>query len=159
MIRDPINDVACMGQLTTIARELARTTIISTVARRLGSASEVVDWIRSLPQTDDEGHEHVRYIECDVPQRVRLLPDDLYGVEQTIIVPLTEQQSTAIVAALRGGLQDSNRYGRIEAIYGIVDAHDTGALPLLTILAANDPDAGPISVRSTALRAIQELQQ
>jgi len=72
----PTTDQACLGQLTQMARELAPTTLIQTVAARLGSPSRVVAWIRSLPQTDDDGHELYRYISCDVSQRVRLLPDD-----------------------------------------------------------------------------------
>ena len=84
MIRDPVNDTECLGQLTKIARELAPTTLIQTVARRLGSREAVIRWIRSLPQADDDGHERVRYIVCDVPQRVRLLPDDPNCVERAM---------------------------------------------------------------------------
>lgn len=76
MILDPTNDAACLGQLTYIARELAPTTLIRTVARRLGSPESVREWLRSLPQTNDSGEELYRAIACDVPQRVRLLPDD-----------------------------------------------------------------------------------
>src|SRR6266545_3923315 len=37
VILEPLNDAACLGQLTTIARELARTTLVEMVAARLGS--------------------------------------------------------------------------------------------------------------------------
>lgn len=76
MILDPSTDRDCLGQLTQMARELAPTTLMRTVATRLGSPRAVVKWIQSLPQTDDNGDELIRYVSCDVPQRVRLLPDD-----------------------------------------------------------------------------------
>jgi hypothetical protein len=54
------------------------------VARRLRTTDAVVRWFQALPQVDDDGHEHVRFIECDVPQRVRLLPDDPNCVERSM---------------------------------------------------------------------------
>ena len=74
----------CLSQLTQIACELAPTTLIQLVARRLGSREAVIKWFQSLPQADDDGHEHVRYISCDVPQRTRLLPDDPNCVERAL---------------------------------------------------------------------------
>lgn len=76
MILDPTTDEACLGQLTYMARELAPTTLMRTVAARLGTPTAVVAWLQSLPQTDDNGDELYRFVSCDVPQRVRLLPDD-----------------------------------------------------------------------------------
>lgn len=84
MIAEPINDVECLSQLTTIARELAPTTLLRTVAQRLGSPDAVVEWLQSLPQTDDRGEELLQYISCDVPQRVRLLPHDPNCVERAL---------------------------------------------------------------------------
>jgi hypothetical protein len=74
----------CLGQLTAIARELWPSTLVRSVARRLGSPTAVIEWFRSLPQADDDGHEAVRFVQCDVPQRVRLLPDDPNCVERSI---------------------------------------------------------------------------
>ena len=89
MILDPINDVACLAQLTQIAREMVPTTLIRLVARRLAERDPtvtphetVVRWIQSRPQADDDGMEPVRVITCDVPQRVRLLADDPNCVER-----------------------------------------------------------------------------
>ena len=82
MILDPVNDVDCLGQLTTIARELSSTTLIHTVAQHLGTRDNVIRWLQSKPQTDDDGKELVRFIKCDVPQRVRLLADDPNCVER-----------------------------------------------------------------------------
>src|SRR5205823_2376265 len=82
VIVDPINDVDCLGQLTTIARELSSTTLVLTVARHLGSRDAVIRWLQAKPQADDDGGEPVRYIVCDVPQRVRLFADDPNCVER-----------------------------------------------------------------------------
>lgn len=82
MIVDAVNDRECLDQLTRIAREFSRTTLIHEVAARLGSRAEVIRWIQSRPQKDDDGHEAVRVITCDVPQRVRLLADDPNCVER-----------------------------------------------------------------------------
>jgi hypothetical protein len=82
VILDPVNDGECLGQLTTIARELVPTTVIQSVARRLSSREAIVRWFQSLPQANDTGQEPVRFIQCDVPQRARLLPDDPNCVER-----------------------------------------------------------------------------
>ena len=84
MILDPINDEDCLGQLTKIARETAPTTLIMMVAKRLGSREAIIRWLQSLPQADDTGTEQVRFIQCDVPQRTRLLPDDPNCVERSV---------------------------------------------------------------------------
>lgn len=84
MIVEPRNDVQCLAQLTRIARELAPTTLVDAMAARLGTVEAVVTWLRSLPQTNDRGEETVRYIVCDVPQRVRLFPDDPNCVERAV---------------------------------------------------------------------------
>ena len=76
MILSPTTDRDCLGQLTQMARELVPTTLVQTVAVRLGSPSKVLAWLQSLPQTDDDGQESFRAIACDVPQRTRLFPDD-----------------------------------------------------------------------------------
>jgi hypothetical protein len=76
MIFDPANDGACLGQLTTMARELYRTTLVQTIARRLKTPTGVIEWLRSLPQKDDDGTERLQYVTCDVDQRTRLFPPD-----------------------------------------------------------------------------------
>jgi len=82
VILDPVNDVDCLGQLTTIARELSSTTLIRTVATHLGTRDNVIRWLQSKPQADDDGKELVQFIKCDVPQRVRLLAEDPNCVER-----------------------------------------------------------------------------
>ena len=60
MIVEPINDVECLGQLTTFARELAPSTLVHLVAKRLGTREAVILWLQSLPQADDHGDELLR---------------------------------------------------------------------------------------------------
>ena len=84
MIVDPVNDTDCLGQLTLFARELAPSTLIRSVASHLRTREQVILWLRSLPQSDDFGDESVRVIQCDVPQRARLLPDDPNCVERAM---------------------------------------------------------------------------
>jgi hypothetical protein len=83
MIVEPINDIECLGQLTTFARELSPSTLVHLVAQRLGTREAVILWLQSLPQADDHGEEKVRFIMCDVPQRTRLFPDDPNCVERS----------------------------------------------------------------------------
>jgi hypothetical protein len=83
VIVDPINDTDCLGQLTVFARELAPSTLVQLVAKRLGTRETVILWLQSLPQADDIGDERVRFIQCDVPQRTRLFPDDPNCVERS----------------------------------------------------------------------------
>jgi hypothetical protein len=82
VILEPVNDLACLSQLTTIARELSATTLIHSVAKHLGSRDGVIRWIQAKPQTDDDGKELIQFITCDVPQRVRLLAEDPNCVER-----------------------------------------------------------------------------
>jgi hypothetical protein len=84
VILNPINDADCLDQLTRIARELVPTTAIQTVARRLCTRDRVIRWFHSLPQANDHGEERVRFVQCDVPQRARLLPDDPNCVERAM---------------------------------------------------------------------------
>jgi len=74
MILDPVNDADCLGQLTTMAREIAGSTLVRNVARRLGSKAAVIAWLQGMPQEDDDGSDTVQAIACDVLQRVRLFP-------------------------------------------------------------------------------------
>lgn len=84
MILEPVDDFQCLDQLTTFARELAPTSLVHGVALHLATRERVVRWLQSLPQADDAGDEQVRVIQCDVPQRVRLFPDDPNCVERSL---------------------------------------------------------------------------
>jgi hypothetical protein len=84
LILDPPNDRDCLEQLTTLARELARTSAAYQLAASLGSARRVEAWLQSLPQADDDGREKLQAIVCDVPQRVRIFPADPNCFERTL---------------------------------------------------------------------------
>jgi hypothetical protein len=84
VILDPVNDGECLGQLTKIARELARTTMAYNMAARLRTRRGVIRWLQSLPQSDDDGREKLQWIACDVPQRTRTFPSDPNCFERTI---------------------------------------------------------------------------
>ena len=109
MILDPINDVDCLGQLTLFARELAPSTLVRDVAQQLSTREQVIKWLQSLPQADDNGDERVRVIQCDVPQRVRLFPDDPNCVERSlaalvlleVIAPTTPRALATVDKPLR----------------------------------------------------------
>jgi hypothetical protein len=119
VILDPINDTECLGQLTLMARELAPTTLVREVARRLGARDGVIRWFKGLPQADDDGRERVRYIVCDVPQRVRLLPDDPNCVERSVgALMLLEALDPATPRALA-------TVDRPERHTGLVEKHGT----------------------------------
>ena len=84
MILEAVNDKACLSQLTAVARELARNPLTYQLAARLGSCRAVYAWLHSLPQSDDDGKETLQAIVCDVPQRLRVFPDDPNCFERTL---------------------------------------------------------------------------
>jgi hypothetical protein len=91
------------------ARELSPSTLVRAVAQHLGTREAVIKWLQSLPQADDFGDERVRVIQCDVPQRVRLFPDDPNCVERSfgalmlleIIEPRTQRALATVDKPLR----------------------------------------------------------
>jgi hypothetical protein len=86
MILDPINDRECLGQLTRLARELATTSAAYNLGAKLRNRRGVFAWIKSLPQSDDDGSEQLQVIQCDVPQRLRLFPADPNCFERALAV-------------------------------------------------------------------------
>ena len=86
MIGAPINDAACLDQLTAIAREGAARADIKALGARFQDTAELARWIRALPQRDDTGDatEGPRVV-CDVGQRARLMADDPNCVERAIL--------------------------------------------------------------------------
>ncbi|MCU1279473.1 MAG: hypothetical protein JWM53_3019 [bacterium] len=84
MILEPVNDQQCLGLLVERARELVRTRMAYDAAARLRSIRNVIVYLQSLPQTDDDGTERVQVIACDVPQRLRFMPSDPNCFERTL---------------------------------------------------------------------------
>ena len=86
MIGEPHNDRACLGQVTELARQASRREDMRELASRFGNTQTFRDWIRGLPQRDDEGNlSDGPRITCDVPQRVRLSPGDPNCVERSLL--------------------------------------------------------------------------
>lgn len=84
MILDPVNDQQCLGLLVERARELVRTRMAYDAAARLRTVRAVINYLRSLPQLDDDGSERVQLLACDVPQRLRFMPSDPNCFERTL---------------------------------------------------------------------------
>lgn len=86
MILPPLNDEACLGPITDIARTLVRNRDpeLTALARELGTMPAVVRWIRSLPQRDDLGRpdDGPKVAACSPPQRLRLPAPDPNCVER-----------------------------------------------------------------------------
>jgi hypothetical protein len=125
VIGDPVNDRECLDQLTTFARELAPTTLIQSVARRLATREAVITWFQSLPQADDDGDEHVRFIQCDVPQRARLLPDDPNCVERSLgalmLLEAIDPKTLRALATIDKPLRHTGLVERVGAHWRAVD--------------------------------------
>ena len=89
MILPPLNDEACLGSITDIARTLvtARDPELTALAHELGSAPAVVRWLRSLPQRDDLGRpgDGPKVAACSPPQRLRLPAPDPNCVERATL--------------------------------------------------------------------------
>jgi hypothetical protein len=80
MIENPINDQKCLSQVTDVVRELInmRDPVLVEIAGRFATTAELVDWIRSLPQRDDEGDptDGPKADACMPPQRLRIPAPD-----------------------------------------------------------------------------------
>jgi hypothetical protein len=82
----PVNDHACLGQITEVIAELVRCrdAAIEALADKYGSRRDLVAWIRALPQRDDTGdpQDGPKAGECNPPQRLRIPADDPNCVER-----------------------------------------------------------------------------
>jgi hypothetical protein len=82
----PLNDHACLGQITEVIAELARNrdATIEALAAKYESRRDLIAWIRSLPQRDDVGDpkDGPKAEECNPPQRLRIPAEDPNCVER-----------------------------------------------------------------------------
>ena len=89
MIGLPVNDHACLGQITEVIAELVRSrdAAIVEIADKYGSRKELVAWIRALPQRDDVGdpQDGPKAGECNPPQRLRIPAEDPNCVERAAL--------------------------------------------------------------------------
>lgn len=80
MIGLPFNDLKCLGSITEVVAELAsnRDPLIEEIAIKHQNTESLADWIRGLPQRDDEGEKNdgPKVEECKPPQRLRLPAED-----------------------------------------------------------------------------------
>lgn len=89
MIGLPLNDHACLNQVTELVTELVRQRdpVIVDLASKYPSTSALAAWIRSLPQRDDHGDpsDGPKADRCDPPQRVRIPAPDPNCVERAAL--------------------------------------------------------------------------
>lgn len=89
MIENPINDVACLSQVTEVVRELIKLQdpLLIEIAGRFTTTRELVEWIRTLPQRDDTGDPNDGpKAACTPPQRLRIPAPDPNCVERSALL-------------------------------------------------------------------------
>jgi len=86
MIAEPLNDRSCLEKVTHAAVIGALRTELRDIASHFESTSQLVGWIRGLPQRNDDGkNDGAPRIDCDVSQRARVVADDPNCVERSIL--------------------------------------------------------------------------
>jgi len=85
----PFNDLRCLGSITEVVAELVdhRDPLLVEIAAQHPTVAGLVDWIRALPQRDDEGAktDGPKVDSCDPPQRLRIPADDPNCVERAAL--------------------------------------------------------------------------
>ncbi len=86
MIESPLNDRKCLTAITDVARQAvaSRDPALVALAERLGTTENLIAWIRSKPQRDDEGDptDGPRVDACTPPQRLRIISGEPNCVER-----------------------------------------------------------------------------
>lgn len=89
MIGLPFNDLRCLGAVTEVVAELVRTRdpVIVELAEKYTTIEELVEWIRTLPQRDDDGEKEdgPKVDLCEPPQRLRIPAPDPNCVERSAL--------------------------------------------------------------------------
>ncbi|MEJ7598483.1 MAG: hypothetical protein WKG01_11285 [Kofleriaceae bacterium] len=89
MIGLPFNDLRCLGSITEVVAELVanRDPVIAEIAAKHATTGSLADWIRSLPQLDDDGDndDGPRVESCEPPQRLRIPAENPNCVERGIL--------------------------------------------------------------------------
>lgn len=86
MIAAPLNDRACLDQITGLAVRASQRRDIGELAARFSDTAALAWWIRQLPQRDDRGAaDDVPAVACDVPQRARVIAGDPNCVERALL--------------------------------------------------------------------------
>lgn len=89
MIGVPFNDLRCLGSITEVIAELVtnQDDLIAEVAAKHRTTESLANWIRSLPQRDDDGEKDdgPKVDECKPPQRLRIPAPDPNCVERAAL--------------------------------------------------------------------------
>ena len=89
MIGLPFNDLRCLGSITEVVAELVsnQDEILAGVASNHSTTESLADWIRTLPQRDDDGErgDGPKVTECNPPQRLRIPAPDPNCVERAAL--------------------------------------------------------------------------
>lgn len=89
MIGLPFNDLGCLGSITEVVAELVthRDPVIEEISKKHPTTEGLAEWIRGLPQRDDEGEKNdgPKVEECKPPQRLRLPAEDPNCVERAAL--------------------------------------------------------------------------
>lgn len=90
MIENPINDRKCLTGITDVIRQLVvqHDPALVSIAERVGNTRALVDWIRTLPQRDDDGDpkDGPKVAVCSPPQRLRIPADNPNCVERAALL-------------------------------------------------------------------------
>ncbi|MFT3693834.1 MAG: hypothetical protein QM831_11875 [Kofleriaceae bacterium] len=89
MIGIPFNDLRCLGSITEVIAELVtnQDELLEEIAAKHDNSESLANWIRSLPQRDDDGDEDdgPKVEECKPPQRLRIPAPDPNCVERAAL--------------------------------------------------------------------------
>jgi hypothetical protein len=85
----PFNDLRCLGAITEVCAEMAsnRDEVLAEIARKHPTTESLADWIRTLPQRDDDGDDDdgPKVKACKPIQRLRLPAADPNCVERAAL--------------------------------------------------------------------------
>lgn len=86
MIGLPFNDYRCLDSITEVVADLVanRDPVIAEIAAKHRSTASLINYIRGLPQKDDDGDKNdgPKVETCEPPQRLRLPAEDPNCVER-----------------------------------------------------------------------------
>ena len=89
MIGVPFNDLRCLGSITEVVAELVtnRDEVIGGIAAKHETTESLANWIRTLPQRDDDGErgDGPKVDECKPPQRLRIPAENPNCVERAAL--------------------------------------------------------------------------
>jgi hypothetical protein len=81
----PLNDHECLAHVTLyVAENVYRPNVVA-LATRFRTTTDLVEWLRSLPQRNDDGDtSDGPRLQCDVSQRARIAPNDPNCFERSL---------------------------------------------------------------------------